>query len=59
MMTELNHCPFCGGKHIKLFKTWAFGPFWLSCEDCLAIGPDGATEDEAIQLWNKRPEVQG
>ena len=55
-----DSCPFCGeSKHIHLSMSKADeGRFWLYCKSCFASGPEGATEKEAIELWDKRAEVQ-
>ena len=53
-------CPFCGGSHIGLSVTEADkGRFWRYCNDCFAQGPEGASEDEAEELWGRRARVQG
>ena len=51
----LRSCPFCGcGKAM----TWHIGhrelPWTVECMGCMAEGPWAKTEEEAIELWNRR-----
>jgi hypothetical protein len=49
-----DSCPFCGGNNLGLSVSEADkGRFWMYCQDCFALGPDGSTEDEAEQLWSR------
>lgn len=61
MSTELKPCPFCGnemsrfaGKFLDAFARCG-DQFAINC-DCAAIGPLGATMEEAIEKWNLRVE---
>ena len=49
---KLCKCPFCGSKHIK--SDYMTGKFWLVCDDCGSMGPNGKNLEQAIDAWNKR-----
>jgi len=46
----IKPCPFCGYKRIYLVEV--FSEIWARCDKCKALGPTGATDEEAIRLWN-------
>jgi Lar family restriction alleviation protein len=54
-MTELKPCPFCGGEAEVTPIAWNI----IQCTRCtcqlivLPI-PEGATEEYAIEAWNRR-----
>ena len=48
-----NPCPFCGEKEIKGKLDRKRGMFCY-CTNCLASGPYGQLDIDAIQAWNKR-----
>ena len=54
-MSDLKHCPFCGGQSIM---TWHIGhyhrPWVVECTKCHAQGPHADTESESEELWNGR-----
>lgn len=54
-MTELKSCPFCGRDNVM---TWHIGhrdlPWMVECMGCMAEGPWAKTEEEAMELWNRR-----
>jgi Lar family restriction alleviation protein len=51
--TELKPCPFCGGTELKI--DYCSGKWYVACAvPCAALGPDGDTENAAIEAWNKR-----
>lgn len=54
-MTEKESCPFCGWGRMM---TWHIGhyekPWVVECGRCQAQGPHAYTEEEAMELWNKR-----
>ena len=57
-MPQMKPCPFCG-YHMPFAKKYeALQPgesFWrVNCEECWAIGPEGDSSAEAIDLWNER-----
>lgn len=54
---SLETCPFCGSQQIEITE-WDENvhAFWVSCDTCGATGPNGITEAEAIERWNKRVE---
>lgn len=54
MSNELKPCPFCGSE-ADLF-TLAKSMYTVDCTntDCLAGSGIGHTEEEAVELWNRR-----
>lgn len=50
--SKWGKCPFCKGDS----KTaWHLGTYWtVVCNKCLCQGPRAKTEEEAIELWNRR-----
>ncbi len=54
-MSNRKSCPFCGSEQTI---TWHIGHYdkpWVNeCCKCHALGPHAATEQEAVELWNKR-----
>ena len=59
-MTELKPCPFCGAKaevrQKRALNTWIVECSNLLCPASYMIGMDYDTEDEAIEVWNRRAE---
>ena len=56
-MEELKRCPFCGRKgYLKMSNYKSDGAHWhfVECEECMATGPVGRTEQDAIDAWNQR-----
>lgn len=53
-MEKLKPCPFCGSELIECYEEKC-GPFYCICA-CGVCGPDGETEQEAIDAWNMRGE---
>lgn len=61
-MTELRPCPFCGSKQLDVFdkdKRDSYGDYLetvyqVECWNCDTAGPEGPSEEEATDLWNKR-----
>lgn len=51
-MAEFKPCPFCGSELIECYEEKG-GQFYCICA-CGVCGPDGETEQEAIDAWNKR-----
>lgn len=49
-------CPFCGSDDIHNWSSDDHGaPAWsVMCYGCECEGPHTPTEQEAIDLWNKR-----
>ena len=48
--TKLRNCPFCGKDDLTI----SVMKRWITCGDCLAMGPSALTESEAIAAWNAR-----
>ena len=48
---ELKPCPFCGSYDLAV----EYDPivWYVSCDGCCALGPQGITHDEAVESWNK------
>lgn len=53
--TELKPCPFCGGTENLDPTSYDFEIISIVCP-CGGEGPAGATEAEAVRLWNERKE---
>lgn len=60
---DAKPCPFCGCTDVRpdrVMRGSAFEPeqWTLDClgENCEAIGPVGASKEEALMLWNRRVE---
>ena len=55
METELERCPFCGGK-AKIFFGIIAGLTMVVCDDCKATVSFGGNETrlETIKCWNRR-----
>jgi Lar family restriction alleviation protein len=54
-ITKIDHCPFCGNyKMNRTICVEAIGIWVVECDRCTCQGPWATTEDEAIELWNKR-----
>ena len=53
-------CPFCGNvpcgpyDDLAAFARMDGGSVMMECGDCRAIGPEGKSCKDAIDLWNKR-----
>ncbi len=58
-MTDLKPCPFCGGdENGQELRVVEWMHFWVTCDACLATGPEGKTQDAAKELWNRRPDME-
>jgi Lar family restriction alleviation protein len=53
---ELEPCPFCNGKDVKVQPYWNGEWFYAYCwgDDCGAQGPERRTPASAIKAWNQR-----
>ena len=51
-MTELKHCPFCGGE-AKCIEF--YGLYHVICCNCHIAGKDCSTRESAVSAWNTRP----
>lgn len=55
----MKECPFCHSKDVEIEKErqedgWLH--YAVTCNYCGCYGPWGATEDYAVEQWNKRGE---
>jgi len=58
-MIDLKECPF---EHIGfsgglVVVSNGIEQYFVLCDICGAEGPSGKTEEEAIELWNKRSSI--
>lgn len=57
-MAELKPCPFCGSKaeieHKRKLMTWIVQCSNYSCPASYMIGNDFETEEQAVEMWNRR-----
>ena len=55
-MAKLKMCPFCNGKAEVIETFDEDGDRWqeVECQRCYARTTGWATEDEAIDAWNRR-----
>lgn len=60
-MEEIKRCPFCNGKANMHYVSASFDDddmvyeyVAVICVDCGAMGPKCQTEEEAIEMWNRR-----
>ena len=56
-MIELEPCPFCGWKRIKILEDdnpYLYYRFSSQCQNCGASAKLGHTKEEAIEAWNRR-----
>lgn len=52
-------CPFCGNETLLTKSIGGPGlPYYVYCFRCRADGPNGDTEQEAIDRWNGTPRKQ-
>lgn len=52
---RLKECPFCGNEEVEMLE-FTDTAFVICCPKCYTTGPQGTTEDEAIEKWNRRVE---
>jgi Lar family restriction alleviation protein len=54
---ELKCCPFCQSTDVVAERITIRGTdFWnVVCQSCEGQGPDGGTEQLAVDSWNTRP----
>ena len=57
-------CPFCGSAAVIEYddedRKMSIKPFYKCSDDkkCRVFGPDGATEAQALERWNYRPQTR-
>ena len=55
MADELAPCAYCGSQHLMVLEGAIGGSYAaVLCQRCHATGPEGASRDEAVTLWNAR-----
>lgn len=52
-MSDMEACPFCGGRNQQIKPLWE-RYFFVACNNCRAAGPAGKTQEDAVLLWNER-----
>jgi len=53
---NLKPCPFCGSTELQLCRTNEHA-CWVRCDDCGADAPSTEKREDAIDIWNTRPDV--
>ena len=57
---ELKPCPFCGERSVHLDKSYSyFRNTVIYCENCdivFALDDVNTTEEQLIEVWNRRPD---
>jgi Lar family restriction alleviation protein len=51
---QLDACPFCGSRTLRLYEYAYAKMFAVDCGDCGAQGPRHSSPFEAQRLWNER-----
>jgi len=51
---ELKPCPWCGDTDSLYFELLSVDEVCVVCEECLASGPRGGDNMEAVIAWNAR-----
>ena len=46
-------CPFCGNEEVETMDITDTASI-VYCPKCYAAGPEGTSEEEAIEKWNRR-----
>lgn len=54
---EAIPCPFCGSDNLDRNQV-GNSLHWVFCLDCNCCGPDADNLHNAINRWNRRPEVE-
>lgn len=47
---EVRPCPFCGSERLMLAN--GSNSAWVSCRNCLTMGPSCESAEEAVKTWN-------
>ena len=53
-MTELKHCPFCGGEANIDCGNGIYKRYYIYCTKCGTRHPSRLTREKAIEAWNRR-----
>ncbi len=59
MTDELKPCPFCGSTRVRVMYSEINKAHIVFCTNCKASSNVAARKEDAIYLWNKRPEQEG
>lgn len=54
ILDEAKPCPFCGGEGILVI---GYDGYYIECKSCAVSTPERATEEEALEVWNRRLDV--
>lgn len=46
-----KECPFCGAENLKLVIITKNQAYAVRCMNCLAIGPVGRSDLDAVKFW--------
>lgn len=50
-----DSCPFCGFKDCSVTGVpWSDKIMVVICYHCNSVGPEAYSEEEAVELWNRR-----
>lgn len=55
---ELKPCPFCGSKEVEVYRPEAAA--WsavITCNACMAWGPEAKENEDAAERWNSRADA--
>lgn len=53
-MAEHKPCPFCGSKDQQPRTVWKTYRF-IACRNCKGAGPVAKDDEQAWELWDRRP----
>jgi Lar family restriction alleviation protein len=53
---EIKACPFCGSLKVWICRTNEYA-CWVRCGECGADAPSAAKREDAIDIWNTRPDI--
>ena len=58
-IVALEKCPFCNSTPFRCFKSDGalIDDYYIHCDNCGANGPNGSSQKEAIEYWNRWPQI--